>query len=250
MTVPSVYGSKEQRFNNAEILNRGVELELTGQGQVRSIGLNISSTVTFAYNKNKVQKLFYPSLYCHQLAYASDPSNGYFIEGKPVGAVYSYDYAGVRDGVPHVKTMDGNEWTFNDLTLHNRTLGLDKMYYGGTTIAPASFGWANSFSWKGLNLYVYMTGNFGGKFRAPTAESVPLANSKNTISKFITRLMESDGTGRLHVLSLGPLFALLARQCGGCFVHPFKRSHVELLPPGAVVALYPFAEGQSIRTGP
>lgn len=194
VTVPSVYGSKEQRFNNAEILNRGVELELTGQGQVRSIGLNISSTVTFAYNKNKVQKLFYPSLYCHQLAYASDPSNGYFIEGKPVGAVYSYDYAGVRDGVPHVKTMDGNEWTFNDLTLHNRTLGLDKMYYGGTTIAPASFGWANSFSWKGLNLYVYMTGNFGGKFRAPTAESVPLANSKNTISKFITRLMESDGT--------------------------------------------------------
>ena len=63
------------------------ELELTGQGQVRSIGLNISSTVTFAYNKNKVQKLFYPSLYCHQLAYASDPSNGYFIESKPVGAV-------------------------------------------------------------------------------------------------------------------------------------------------------------------
>ena len=31
VTVPSVYGSKEQRFNNAEILNRGVELELTGQ---------------------------------------------------------------------------------------------------------------------------------------------------------------------------------------------------------------------------
>ncbi len=136
VTVPSVYGSKEQRFNNAEILNRGVELEPTGQGQVRSIGLNISSTVTFAYNKNKVQKLFYPSLYCHQLAYASDPSNGYFIEGKPVGAVYSYDYAGVRDGVPHVKTMDGNEWTFNDLTLHNRTLGLDKMYYGGLPLLP------------------------------------------------------------------------------------------------------------------
>ncbi|MFR5958721.1 MAG: hypothetical protein ACLUHA_03390 [Bacteroides stercoris] len=83
-----------------------------------------------------------------------------------------------------------------------------------------------------MNLYVYMTGNFGGKFRAPTAESVPLANSKNTISKFITRLMESDGTtfptlpapGDYMCYRWGRYLPYLRGQCGGCSVHPFKSS--------------------------
>ncbi len=192
--VPYVYGSSTQKYNNAEILNRGVELELTGRGKINSIGLGITSTVTFSYNKNEVQKLYYPSLYCYQLCYASDPSNGYFIEGKPVGAVYRYEYAGKKYEVHYVKTADGHEWSFNDLTLHNSTLGLDKMTYCGTTISPYTFGWANQFTWKGFDLYVYMTGKFGGVFRAPVSEEVPLANTKYTISKYITRLMESDGT--------------------------------------------------------
>ncbi len=194
VTVPYVYGSETQKYNNAEILNRGVEVELTGRGKINSIGLGINSTVTFAYNKNVVQKLYYPSLYCYQLCYASNPSNGYFVEGKPVGAVYSYEYAGVRDGVPHVKTADGQEWSFNDLTLHNRTLGLDKMTYSGTSISPYTFGWANQFTWKNFDLYVYMTGKFGGVFRDPTTQEIPLANYKNYFSKYISKVMDSDGT--------------------------------------------------------
>lgn len=194
VVVPYVYGSSQQRYNNAEILNRGVELELTGQGLIKSIGLGISSTVTFAYNKNEVQKLYYPTLYCSQLCKASDPSEGFFVEGKPIGAVYSYEYAGMRDGVPYIKTADGQEWAFNNLTLHNRTLGLDKMTYSGTSISPYTFGWANQFSWNGFELYVYMTGKFGGVFRAPTSENIPLANSKYSISKYINRIIESDGT--------------------------------------------------------
>lgn len=186
--VPTVYGSKEQRYNNAEILNRGVEMELTGRGEISSIGLGISSTVTFAYNKNEVRKLFYPNLYCADLV------EGSFVEGKPVGAIYSYEYAGMRDGVPHVKTADGEEWSFNDLTLHLRTLGLDKLSYSGTTISPYTFGWANQFTWKGFDLYVYLTGKFGGVFRTPNCGYIPLANGKSFISQYITDIMESDGT--------------------------------------------------------
>lgn len=192
--VPSVYGSKEQRYNNAEILNRGVEVELTGRGRINSIDLGLSSTVTFAYNYNEVTKLYYPSLYCYQYAYASDPSNGYFIEGKPIGAIYSYEYGGMVDGVPHVVTPDGTKYSFNDLTLHNNTLGKGKLTYNGTTISPYTFGWANQISWRGFDLYVYMNGKFGGKFRAPNAPDVPLASSNSFVSKYIVNLMNSDGT--------------------------------------------------------
>lgn len=190
VTIPSVYGSTTQRYNNAEILNRGFEVELTGRGTVKDIGLGIASTVTFSYNKNEVKKLFYPDLYCYQLA-----DDGTFVEGKPIGAIYSYEFGGTIDGVPHVKDQAGNLYSFNDLTLHNRTLGLDKMTYSGTTISPASFGWANQFTWKGLELYVYMTGNLGGVFRAPTCDYIPIANGKmGSIPTFINKLMESDGT--------------------------------------------------------
>lgn len=192
--VPSVYGSKQQRYNNAEILNRGVEVELTGRGRISSIGLGLSSTVTFAYNYNEVAKLFYPSLYCYQYCYAGNPSNGYFVEGKPVGPVYTYQYGGMVDGVPHVMTPDGTKYSFNDLTLHNNTLGAGKLTYQGTTISPYTFGWANQISWKGFDLYLYLNGKFGGKFRAPNLNSVPLANGKSRVSKYIVNMMNSDGT--------------------------------------------------------
>ena len=95
VTVPSAYGTSTQRFNNAEISNKGVEMELTGNFKVKSIGLGIRSTITYAYNKNKIEKLYNPSLYCYQLI---DPST--FVEGKPIGTIYSYEFAGTEEGIP------------------------------------------------------------------------------------------------------------------------------------------------------
>lgn len=196
VTIPAVYGSTTQMFNNAEISNRGIELELTGKYSFNSIGLGIRSTLTYAYNKNKVEKLYNPFVYCYGYMYASDPSNQYFIEGKPIGAVYAYEFAGMKDGQPYVKGADGEPFPFNDHSLHNSTYGSDSfLKYMGTTIAPSTFGWANEFSWKGLSLYVYLTGKFGGKFRAPVADTPPLVGGGSEfISKFISYYQNSDGT--------------------------------------------------------
>lgn len=195
VTIPSVYGSTNQRFNNAEISNRGFEAELTAR-YTFCFGLGIRSTLTYAYNKNKVEKLYNPNIYCYGYMYASEASNGYFIEGKPIGAVYAYEYAGMQDGVPYVKGPDGSTCSFEDLSLHNSTFGSDQfLTYKGSVIAPSTFGWANEFSWKGLSLYVYLTGKMGGKFRAPVAETPPLVGGGNEfISKFISYYQNSDGT--------------------------------------------------------
>ena len=196
VTVPAVYGSTSQRFNNAEILNRGFELELTGNIPVKSIGLDINSTVTFAYNKNEVKKLYNPNQYCYGWMEAYDPAGGYFIEGRPIGAVYSYEYAGMEDGDPYVYGPDGSKCSLGDLSLHNNSFGSEEfLNYEGTTIAPYTFGWANQFSWRGLSLYVFFTGNFGGVFRAPVAGTVPLVgDSKEFVSKFISYYADSDGS--------------------------------------------------------
>lgn len=196
IAIASTYGSTSQKFNNAEISNKGVETELTGKFNIKPLDLSIRSTVTFSYNKNIVEKLYKPDIYCYEYMYASNPSYGYFIEGRPIGAIYSYTYAGMKDGVPQVQGTDGTTCGFDDLSLHNNSLGSEEfLNYEGSTIAPCTFGWANEFSWKGLSLYVYLTGKFGGKFRTPVADTPPLVGSGSTfISKFISYYAESDGT--------------------------------------------------------
>ena len=195
VTIPSVYGSTSQKFNNAEISNRGFEVELTAKHKF-GFGLGLRSTLTYAYNKNKVDKLYNPNIFCYGYMYASDASNGYFIEGRPIGAIYAYEYAGMQDGVPYVKGANGTTCSFNDLSLHNSTYGSEEfLTYKGSTIAPSTFGWANEFSWKGISLYVYLTGKMGGKFRAPVAEYPPLVGGGNEfISKFISYYQNSDGS--------------------------------------------------------
>ena len=190
VTIPSVYGSTSQRFNNAEISNRGFEVELAANIPVKSIGLNINSTVTFAYNKNKIEKLYHPNNYTYQYI------EGEFIEGRPIGSVYAYEFAGTEDGVPYVWGPGGEKYAFNDLSLHNNMIGSEEfLTYKGTTVSPYTLGWANQFSWKGLSLYVFITGKFGGVFRAPTADTPPLVgDSKTFVSKFISDYANSDGT--------------------------------------------------------
>lgn len=197
VVIPSAYGQSSQKFNNAEVTNKGIEIELTGKGVIESIGLGLSSTVTFAYNKNCVKKLFYPNLYCYDYMDADDPSNKVFKEGRPVGALYCYEYAGQDEkGEPYAWGPDGEKCPFGALDLHNRTLGSeDFLTYEGTTVPPYTFGWANQVSWRGLSLYVYLTGNFGAKFRAPTVGTVPsVGRGKAWIGSEVKYFMESDGS--------------------------------------------------------
>lgn len=189
VTVPSAYGTSTQRFNNAEISNKGVEMELTGNFKVNPIGLGIRSTITYAYNKNKIEKLYNPSLYCYQLV---DPST--FVEGKPIGTIYSYEFAGTEDGIPYVYGLNGEKSTINDLQLHNRELGLNVLSYSGTTVPPHTLGWNTQLSWNGLQLSFFITGKFGGVFRAPFYAPPVVGSSKTFISAQIDLYGESDGT--------------------------------------------------------
>lgn len=196
VAVPYAYGTSTMRLNQAEISNKGIEVELTFKKNWRSTGIGYNTTLTYAYNKNNIESLYNPNIYAYSLVY------GTFVEGKPIGAIYSYEYAGLDEsGTPMAYTSfpdeNGNRTTttFNDITFHNSGIGLGKLKYSGTTISPSTFGWANQVSWKGLSLYVFLTGKFGGIFRAPTAGSIPIVGSgKTSVNKYIKDIIESDGS--------------------------------------------------------
>lgn len=188
IAIPSAYGSLTQRFNNAEISNHGIEIELNARHTFKEIGLGVNSTLTFSYNKNEITNLYNPSLYCYELV------QGTFVEGKPLGALYSYEFAGTKEGIPYVKGVDGEPSSMNDLNLHNNIVGIDILKYSGTTIAPYTLGWANSFSWKGLSLYVFITGKFGSIFRVPGPTIPVVGSSKPYVNAQVSDIAASDGT--------------------------------------------------------
>lgn len=188
VTIPSVYGATSQMFNNAEIVNKGIEVELTGRHQFKSIGLGLTSTVTFSVNSNKIKKLYTPTITAAELVRSST-----FVEGKPIGSIYSYVYAGQVDGLPYVYVAEGLKGPMNDNTSRNAN-GLDFMEYSGTTVPPYTFGWANQVSWKNLSLYVFVNGKFGGVFRRPTSGIPVVGYGKADITRYVSMLDESDGT--------------------------------------------------------
>lgn len=187
VSIPSAYGSKSQRFNNAKINNKGIEVELDGRYTFQGTGLSLNSSLTFAYNKNKITKLYHPQLYCYEL------SDGAFVEGKPISPIYSFEFAGTEDGIPYVYGPNGTKGSFNDFTVFYGD-GMTCMKYGGTTIAPYTMGWSNEVSWNGLSLRFFLTGMFGHVFRAPSP-TIPVANgTKISLSAQITDTFNSDGT--------------------------------------------------------
>jgi TonB-linked SusC/RagA family outer membrane protein len=160
--LPAVTGTSSQRFNNSVISNRGIELELGANINITK-DIKYNTSLTYAYNWNRINDLYFPSYLAFQLV----DSGAAFVQGRPVSPVYSYTYLGMTDSVPYVAGPKGVPYTMNAVQLHNTGLGLDFLNYEGTGIPPHTLGWVNNFNGYGFNVMVLFVGKFGGVFRNP-----------------------------------------------------------------------------------
>ncbi|MDR6782186.1 TonB-linked SusC/RagA family outer membrane protein [Pedobacter africanus] len=188
IALASATGTTSARVNNAGISNKGIEIEL-GTLVTISRDFAYNTNLTYAYNKNKVTKLYFPALVAFEMI------DGQYVEERPVGAVYAYNYAGMIDGVPYVEGPNQTPSTMNAVTLHNRGLGREFLRYEGTAIPPHTLGWINNFSYRNFNLMVVMTGTFGGKFRRPVFNySTTVGSSKTSVDRFVADVFAGDPT--------------------------------------------------------
>jgi TonB-linked SusC/RagA family outer membrane protein len=186
--LPAVTGTTRQKFNNAAITNRGIELELGVNIQMtRNIQYNTS--LTYAYNQNLIKNLYFPSYLAFDLV---DPSTA-FVQGRPVGAIYSYTFLGVTDSVPYVAGPKGVPYTMNAVALHNTGLGLDFLNYEGSTVPPHTLGWVSNFNGYGFNIMVLLVGKFGGVYRDPVFNFPTFVGSdKTNVSRFVADVFAGD----------------------------------------------------------
>lgn len=187
VALPAATGTTSQKFNNASITNRGIEISLGTNITIPNTPINYTTSFNYAYNYNNINSLYNPSLYVYQMI------EGAFVEGRPVNAVYSFDYLGMKNGVPYVAGPNGTSQSLNDVTLYNRGLGLPFLNYEGTETPPHTLGWVNNIRVHNFNLTAIFVGKMGGVYRNPGFQySTTVGYDKTFVNKYISDVLAGN----------------------------------------------------------
>lgn len=165
LSIPAINGTTTQKLNNAEMLNRGVEIEI---GSSLSISNKISWTgnLNVSYNRNRITRLFKSSYQGYELVGGGTAA---YVENYNANTLWCFNYAGIRnDGTeanpnwqPKIQDKDGNLFGFGGWpTADGRDLCLNM----GTKVAPWTLGFSNSFRIYDFDFSFIMTGKLGHKF--------------------------------------------------------------------------------------
>jgi TonB-linked SusC/RagA family outer membrane protein len=183
VTLAAATGTTRQKFNNAGITNKGIEVELGTNLKIPGTPVFYNTSLNYAYNKNKVNKLYSPTLSAQAMLDIPNAN----VEGRPVNPVYSYTYLGTIAGVPQVAGPNGVPTTMNSAALYLNGIGSQFLNYEGTATPPHTLGWYNSFSYSGFSLSVLFIGKFGGVYRNPgfNYSSANVGSGKTVINKYV-----------------------------------------------------------------
>lgn len=149
--VLSTTGYLKQRYNTADLENKGIEATLNGT-PVKTRDFTLSLSANFAYNMNEVTKF--------KASYRT-MSYGEMWQGYPVGAIYSGKFTGIdpETGLYAFQLRpDAEIHTATDLNKSD-----NYRYYLGTNEAPITGGFNATAEYKGIRLSVNGTFATGAK---------------------------------------------------------------------------------------
>lgn len=204
--LPLENGFTNMTVNWASMENKGIEVNL----QTRNISTkNFSwyTTFNFAYNQNKVLKIITDKN-------QTTPS----LEGYPVGAIFALRTAGVdpKTGQILIKDKDGNgvnvEKLFNMTPTYDGVGGYsvgrspeeEKELYGyaGTSDAPYTGGFMNTFTYRNWELNLNFSYNLGAHVRTqPSYEMTDLDPGRNMNRDILNRWTPKNENAQLPALA-------------------------------------------------
>ncbi len=210
--------------NVGEISNKGVELTINAV-PVSTRNFTWNTSLNLSHNKNMVERLSNDTYSVDYTNMANPDVGGYstttvqrIMEGAPIGQFYLWEWAGYNE--------DGGS-VFNDYDEDGNLVGTTDApdetdrRMAGSAQPKLTYGWNNTFAYKGLSLTAFFQGIAGNKiFNATRAyyNNVTLMNTgKNMLSEVATmqkatdtraqapsdRYLENGSYLRLATLSLG-----------------------------------------------
>lgn len=189
--LPLENGFSSMTINWASMENKGVEVNL----QTRNITTRDFSwytTLNFAYNQNKVLKVMTP---------ASQTTPG--LEGYPVGAIFALKTKGIdpKTGRILLEGKDGKAYTIEEMYKLKDEWGIgyyssdvtpeeERNFYSymGTSDAPYSGGFMNTFNYRNWELNINLAYNIGAHVRtSPTYSITSFDQGHNTNRDILDR---------------------------------------------------------------
>ncbi|MGM9837557.1 MAG: SusC/RagA family TonB-linked outer membrane protein, partial [Paludibacteraceae bacterium] len=160
--------------NCGEITSKGIEIALTGV-PVRQNDWEWATTVTMAFNDNKIKKLSGDVVLdgkTFELSYSemltgsvwengmTNISTQRIVEGESVGAFYGYKYTGVNSKGQLVY----EKWTKDDAEAglcDVKEVGQNKLQVVGHAQPLMTYGWNNTIRWRDLDITLFFRGVVG-----------------------------------------------------------------------------------------
>lgn len=176
--LPSTLGVSRGTFNVGEMVNKGVELNLSSNIKF-SDNFNFITNVVYSHNNSEVT-----SLKDIQIFPRTIPDFPY-IEGRPYQPIYAFEYGGLRtidsqpEPYPTIVGQNGTIYGMDENIGQNGEDGREVLKYMGTRVAPTILGWNNTFTYKGFTLSTRFIGKFGHKFTRPTYDYSGLMQDGN-----------------------------------------------------------------------
>ncbi len=167
MTVPSVSGYMSTYANVGETSNKGVDLTLNTIN-IKMKDFQWSTSLNVSWQKDKIKKLVTAS---------DDINNNWFI-GEQIGVIYGYKAAGIwqkEDAEEMAKyNANGNKFKVGQIRIVDQPDENGKIDYKidanhdrviiGNTRPNWIFGMTNNFTYKNIDLSVFIYGRFGYKY--------------------------------------------------------------------------------------
>jgi TonB-linked SusC/RagA family outer membrane protein len=197
MSIPAINGATSQRLNMGEMINRGVELEISTRQPLSVDGAFAwSGSLTLSHNYNEITKLFKSSYQGYELVGMSGATAAY-VEGYNANTLWCFEYAGVfNDGTdaspnwqPKIKGAGTDYYDYGGWPPGD---GRDFVVNMGTKVAPWILGFSNNFKLQDFNLSFVMTGKFGHKFKRQGFNYPPMWGARVMPNSKLGEVMNGD----------------------------------------------------------
>jgi TonB-linked SusC/RagA family outer membrane protein len=188
LSIPAVNGTTSQKLNNAEMLNKGVEITLGTSIKLKGNDIVWRGGMNFSYNDNKIKNLFVANYPASSLYGGGTAA---YVVGKNANTLWAFEYAGIResDKQPLVKGAGKDLYDFGAFTPGD---GREFMLDMGTKVAPYGFGFTSQFKIYDFDLSFVVTGKFGHVFKRQSFNYPFISGSRILPNSSLSDVMNGD----------------------------------------------------------
>jgi len=164
--------------NEGEMINKGFEASVSSKNLVGDFSWGTDFNISF--NRNHVKSFSLQKIY--STAVTSEVINDPVVRnepGRPLGGFYGY----ISDGVD----PETGELKYRDLNGDGKISTTDRSYIGNPN-PKFTYGMTNNFSWKNIDLSIFIQGSYGNDiYNASRIETEGMYDGKNQTTRVLDR---------------------------------------------------------------